>query len=225
MSALSLLKEFSTRPFFRSVPTDLYGSVDSWRLVRGSLTAESKILSAGVGQSITFEEDIVRRHNSRIVLLDPSETGIRTMQARAPCSRLAFRDIGLAGTSGVQYFGSPDLQEEGSFRKGTEHDGVSFRCVTVADVMREENFSALNLLKIDIEGFEYEVLDSLLRQHLAVEQICLELHTDKQITIQKTVFHAYAMIARLYANGYRIVYNKAMDFTFASVRLLRNQGY
>jgi FkbM family methyltransferase len=223
MSLLSNLKRVSIRPLYRNVLTEKYGSLDSWCLLRGSLHEKSKIISAGVGKSITFEEDIIRRHNARVILLDPSETGLRTMNERVREQLLEFKQVGLAGSAGAQYFARPDRADEGSFRKGTSADDLSFKCVTVGDVMREQRFTKVDLLKIDIEGFEYEVLDSLLNEKLKVDQICIELHTDRQITIEKSIFDAYALIIRMYLNGYRIIYNHAMDFTFVRATLISSQ--
>ncbi|HEY0913151.1 MAG TPA: FkbM family methyltransferase, partial [Bradyrhizobium sp.] len=79
----------------------------------------------------------------------------------------------------------------------------------------------VDLLKIDIEGFEYEVIDSMLRSGPAVDQICVEIHTNRVIDIRQTIFSAMGLILRLYRSGYRIIYNDNMDFTFAHRRALQ----
>ena len=53
---------------------------------------------------------------------------------------------------------------------------VAFECRSLADLMAENNFSQVDFLKMDIEGFEWEVLKSILKQGLKVSQICVEFH-------------------------------------------------
>lgn len=221
MSFLSAIKSTLINPFFVTLPIEILGTVDSWGVLKGSLSSTSKILSAGVGQNISFEEQIVNRYDAKIILLDPSPTGITTIKRREVqhVYNIDFRELGLAGGSGLQSFGKPDRANEGSFRKAHSEDSLQFDCTTVRDIMTNEGIESLDLLKMDIEGFEYEVIDSILANKVKVDQICLEIHTRNSICIDQSVFDAYFLILKLCRYGYRIVYNKAMDFTFVSEQL------
>ena len=214
MSLFRRLKELLLIPLSRQVPTVLLGNADQWAVPTGSLTADSFIVSAGVGHSITFEQDIIARFGSRIVLLDPSPTGIATIDRLADRRNIEFLPLGLAATSGEVNFGLPDQAEEGSFRKGSADDGLSFACTSLADIMDRHGRTRIDLLKIDVEGFEYEIIQSVLDRRIPVEQICVEIHHNRVISIDQTILDAMRLILRLVRHGYRVVYNKNMDFTF-----------
>jgi hypothetical protein len=67
------------------------------------------------------------------------------------------------------------------------------------------------LLKIDIEGFEYEVIDDILRKSIDIRQICVEFHHFiKGINIWNTL----KAIASLRAAGYIMIYKTRFDYTF-----------
>ena len=50
-----------------------------------------------------------------------------------------------------------------------------------------------------------------------MRQICVEIHHNRVISIDNTVLDAAKLILRLFLRGYRIVYNKNMDFTFVRI--------
>lgn len=217
MTVFNTLKQLFLLPFWARTPTALVGQVDQWALPVGALSQRSFVVSAGVGHSITFEQDIVRRFGSSIVLLDPSPTGRATMAKLPDRQNIDFQEVGLADRVGEIAFGPPAEAGEGSFRKGSSADGIAFRCTTLAEILRAHGRSRIDLLKIDVEGFEYEIIQSIFDQKLDVEMICVEIHHDRVIAIDQTVFDAARLILRLYRHGYRIVYNKNMDFTFVKV--------
>jgi FkbM family methyltransferase len=176
MSLFRQLKRAFIFPLSKGIPTVLVGSLDQWALPLGVLNQDSFIVSAGVGTSITFEEDLTSMFRTRIILLDPSPTGVQTMNARAQDELIEFSPRGLAKRSGNASFGLPDRLEEGSFKKGTESDGLMFKCVSLPDLLEENKKSKIDLLKIDVEGFEYEIIESMIENNIQVDIICVEIH-------------------------------------------------
>ncbi|ACK51534.1 methyltransferase FkbM family [Methylocella silvestris BL2] len=220
MSVFKKLKEFFILPFSKKVPTELLGEADQWAIPRNSINAQSFIVSAGVGRSITFEEAIIKKFDATVVLLDPSPTGVETMKKKNDTRNIDFLEMGLASQAGEVSFGLPDRADEGSFRKGGKGDGIVFECISLADLLARYGKNKIDLLKIDVEGFEYEIIESIFEKNLEVEQICVEIHHNKVIAIDKTLADAALLILKLFKHGYRIVYNKNMDFTFSKQQLL-----
>ena len=164
MAFFKQLKQLFIAPMVKRLPVVLVGTADQWAIPAGSLAADAFVVSAGVGKDITFEQDLVARFGVRIILLDPSPTGIKTIANRSlPCN-IEFHALGLAAQAGSVSFGHPDRSEEGSFRKSNVDGGVSFDCTTLQELMSQHNRSRIDLLKIDVEGFEYEIIDSILVQ-------------------------------------------------------------
>ena len=188
--------------------------MDRWEIQSGSLNADSFIVSGGVGQNITFEQDIVARFGAKIVLFDPSPTGVNTMANLQDRFNIDFYPLGIAGKTGDLQFGAPDSEEEGSFRKGTDGDGPLFKCKSLSEIMSDHHKDRIDLLKIDVEGFEYEIIQSIFDNNLNVRQICIEIHHNRFISIEQTIVDAAVLILQLFLHGYRIIYNNSMDFTF-----------
>jgi FkbM family methyltransferase len=191
------------------------GTVDRWTCEVDHINSASVVVCAGVGLAITFERALVDHTGCRILVLDPSPTGIETMaQPAYQNPRIVFMPIGLAGQDGPFGFAPPDQLAEGFWKAGTRSGKSVFPCRSISSLMKEHGWEHIDLLKMDIEGFEYAVLDDILSHRLDVRQICVELHYDKQIDIPQTRLQLLRYILRMLAAGYRLVHWTNAEFTF-----------
>ena len=191
------------------------GDVNQWTFCDTGLNSTSNVLCAGAGHDISFEKAMIARYGCKVVLLDPSPTGIATVQREnTPPERLHFMAIGLAGQDGVLSFQDPDDPVEGSFRgrQGSSSKGLQFKCKSLSTLMSELQWSRIDLLKIDIEGCEYAVIQELLEKQLPVRQMCVELHYGLQFG--HTRGEMIRNILALRNAGYDLVHHIHRDHTF-----------
>ena len=84
-------------------------------------------------------------------------------------------------------------------------------CTTLPTELERNGHTSIDLLKIDIEGFEYEVLENCLSAHIPIKQICVEFHDFyPEIPKKKTS----AMIETLRSNGFELIHRHRNDHTF-----------
>lgn len=198
-----------------SISLTLVGSDDQWHCDVSRIESTANIICAGVGGAITFEHELVRRTGCKILLLDPSPTGIKTMEKPENMNpSIEFWPIGLAGKDGQVGFGRPDNMAEGSWKVGDSKVEDYFACRSVSSLMRQKNYTRLDLLKIDIEGFEYEVIDDILNMNIHIDQILVEFHDNSMINIDKSRWSMLSFINRLRQHGYRFVHMRHTDCTF-----------
>jgi len=163
---------------------------------------------AGVGKGMSFELELARIARRPVLVFDPSPTGIATVH-KSDTSNLHFFPVGLAAETKVYEFSLPKDPGEGSYsiaQKGI--DRVSFECWSLPAIMSKNGDSSIDLLKMDIEGFEYDIVDRFLDQRLPVRQLCVEFHP--WLMPGRT----FRTIARLYKAGYRIIHKHRGDHTF-----------
>lgn len=221
MSILNRLKTVFIAPLSRSVPTTKVGSKDSWSIFDPGID-EIFVISAGVGQSITFEQELADRWRAQVVLLDPTPTGVQTMQQLKGLEHIDYMPVGLSTKDGPALFAKPLRAEEGSFSiaRPDDEDSLSFECRSLESIMRMHGRKTIDVLKMDIEGFEYSVLSQMLANKIRVRQLCVEIHTRHGSGAQTGSLDAAWLILRLYWAGYRIIFNDAMDFTFCHRSLI-----
>lgn len=125
--------------------------------------------------------------------------------------RLKFYSLGLAGTAGRYYFDNPKNKDEGSYKLSKAETRNFFEGVSVSDFFKKNNHEKIDILKIDIEGFEYDDLEDILENNIPINQIVLEFHHHfKEIPILRTLRY----IIKLKKAGYKLIYKRIDDFTF-----------
>ena len=220
MNPMHFFKELRFRIFYWLVTRPrpglmTLGGACQWTFSERSLGPDSKVLCAGAGHDISFEKALIARYGCRVVLLDPSPTGIATVaRENLPADRLKFLPIGLAGADETLEFQAPRDAKEGSFTGGggAPAETLKFPCKTLPTVLAELGWTQLDLLKIDIEGFEFAVLGDVLAKGLRVRQICVEFHHGAQFGRARGA--TARMILALRKEGYELVHRVYQDHTF-----------
>lgn len=163
---------------------------------------------AGVGKGMSFELELANMTAGCVLVFDPSPTGINTVE-HTDISKVTFYPIGLAAKSAVYEFSLPADPGEGSYsvvREGA--DKATFQCWDLDMIMKRHNHSSIDLLKMDIEGFEYDIIERIIEGSIPIRQICVEFHPwlNRGRTLKT--------ITNLYRAGYRIIHKHRGDYTF-----------
>ena len=186
----------------------------SYTFVSDGLGQESIVYSGGVGKDISFEHALVRKFGCPVVLFDPSPIGLATMERpenRIPQFR--FFPVGLAGHSGTLRLAPPFTPEGDSWFASDSPSGTSeVRCVDLASLMKRNAHERVDLLKIDIEGAEYGVIEQIIEQHIPVRQILVEFHDG--ILPGVRLSQSLRATFKLLTKGYRLVWELGNLNTF-----------
>lgn len=207
--------------FERRICVDAFGRGNGcWHVAHSSINSTSNVVSVGVGHDISFEIELRERYGCSILILDPTPTGVRTIAQLSPLPEgLKFIKMGLAGRDGDIAFADPSSAEEGSFRRvaGAElHASQLFPCMRLPTLMQSERLKRVDLLKLDIEGFEYEVLRDLCASHCGVSQICVEFHHGLVPGVSR--MDTLAAMFRLRRAGYQLIDHDGLNHTFVRVQ-------
>ena len=186
----------------------------SWRFCPDGLDANSVIYSGGVGRDVTFEHALVKNYGSKIVLFDPSPTGLETMalpENKIP--QFTHHAVGLAGSCGTLKFAPPKEAHEGSwFMADANTATIEVPCVDLVTLMARNGHTRIDLLKIDIEGAEYGVLDDLLRRKLRVRQVLVEFHHQMLPGVRRS--QTIRAILKMVAAGYQLLNQDGSNHSF-----------
>lgn len=191
----------------------------AWTLSPLGLNKASVVYSAGVGRDITFEHALVENYGCNVILLDPSPTGRETMAVSSnQIPQFTFFPLALAGHDGELALSPPADPEEGSWRSDIrDASGLKVAAISLQSLMQKNAHTIIDLLKIDIEGSEYEVIDDILSKEIPVKQLCVEFHHGNSSLLGTRRSLTIRTIVRLILRGYKLIHVWANDHTFLKV--------
>jgi FkbM family methyltransferase len=195
------------------------GGVCPWTVDLSQLQNSSKAISGGVGGDISFEQQLHETTGCEFALLDPSPTGRTTIERLKPLpSGLNFYPIALAGTRGTRRFAAPVDPKEGSFREPhvVAKGNFEWPSVSIGDFLADRGWAAVDLVKLDIEGFEFEVITSMLESSLRPKQLLVEFHYGKEAA--HSFWQYLAILSRLRRAGYALRHRNKEDHLFSYKR-------
>jgi len=182
-----------------------------------SLREGAIVYSGGVGGDISFELQLAKKYNAKIFLFDPTPTGINLMK-KIKNKNINFYKLGLSGKTGDFHFELLNRVNCGSYSM-SQKGGVVLPCISISDFYKKNKHSKIDLLKIDIEGFEYGVIDDILSNDIDIQQIVLEFHG-----WMKKMPRGLDKIAKrkLKEKGYVQVFKNRNDYTFVKESIKQN---
>jgi FkbM family methyltransferase len=167
--------------------------------------------SGGVGDDITFDLAFVERFGCEVDAFDPTPSSIEYVRdASAGEQRFHFHPWGVWSVDATVRFYAPDYSDT-NFSAVNLHSTAEYfeaPCRSLPSIMRELGHDRIDLLKLDIEGAEYEVLDTLIESAIRPIVLCVEFHKTSGI---RPMLRA-ARLTR--AIGYDAVAVDGYDVTF-----------
>ncbi len=179
----------------------------SWMVYPDVLDERSVIYSFGVGSNIAWDLAMIERFGCTIHAFDPTPHSIEWIRSQQLPARFVFHEYGVARFDGRMTFFPP--RRRGSFnyssiergRNFDERDLIRMPVKRVSTIMRGLGHDRIDVLKMDIEGGEYEVIEDILETNVPVGQILVEFHHNfRSVSMTRTT----SAVHRLNERGYRI---------------------
>ena len=184
-----------------------YGEGDgSWILNPEKLDSNSIIYSFGIGRDLTLEIGLTEKHKATVHAFDPTPVSLEWVSQQSLPPNLIVHDYGLASFEGELEFQMPRKETGAHFspvkRYKNKSTGIYKAPVKrLSTIMNELGHEEIDLLKIDIEGGEYEAIDDILDEKISVKQLLVEFHHNyATINHQQTI----DSLSRLKVAGFRI---------------------
>ena len=179
-----------------------------WTFCPDNIDEHAVIYSFGVGEDVSFDLKLIGHFKLQVHGFDPSPRSIEWVGKQRLGENFLFYPYGLAAKDGSITFSEPaeanihslkitDVATGGDAGLKT-HQLPVHRLPTILQMLGHER---IDILKMDIEGAEYDVIDDIINSPVPIAQVLIEFHHRfPNIGIGKTRM----AIARLNEAGYRI---------------------
>lgn len=200
-------KEFHT-PLDASVARERLGSsYGGWWVVPNLINADSIVYGVGVGQDITWDLAMIKRFGCTVHAFDPTPRCLKWLNTQTVPPKFVFHPFGLSDKDGIATFVMrSDDPEWSSYNPSDNAEGanevVKLDVRRLETLMKELGHDHIDVLKMDIEGGEYAVIEDLLKGSIRPKQILVEYHywDDHKTTVPRTA----ASVQSLKKAGYRL---------------------
>lgn len=176
------------RDFYQSrqikCPRQTFGNrYAEWTFNPSHLNEQSVIYSFGVGEDISFDLKLIDHYKLHIHAFDPSPRSIEWVKKQSLNENFHFYPFGLAAQDGTLSFSEPDVPgvhsltiSDSNAEKGAELRTHLLPVHRLPSIIEKLGHDRIDILKMDIEGAEYEVIDDILNSPVPIAQLLIEFH-------------------------------------------------
>lgn len=168
----------------------LYGTTyGGWMLNLDLVPEGSTVISAGIGEDISFDLELIRERKCEVVGIDPTPKSHRFIEKQKDLKNFEMINAALHSEDGTileMYKNKRDDHVSESIlphhQSVKEYDSYYAETISLDTVFKR--YSNVSVVKMDIEGSEYAVLSALDILPETVKQLCVEFHhfcTDKTL--------------------------------------------
>lgn len=136
--------------------------------------------SLGIGEDISFDLSAIERFGAAVEAFDPTPKVKKWVASQSLPDQFHFHDSGIADFDGEAAFYLPPKKDwvSHSMISARQYSRECLRLpvMRLSTAMQRLRHSQIDVLKIDIEGAEYRVIEDLVREHIPVRQLLVEFH-------------------------------------------------
>lgn len=187
--------------------TKWYGSSYGGFFIHPDLVNQNSIVySIGIGKDISFDLKCIQEHQCSVYGFDPTPKSINWIKSQQLDPRFHFHEYGIATETGTQTFYLPAHPKgiSGSMVDNQDVDNtrpIEVQMKSFTDITQELGHTKVDVLKMDIEGAEYDVLANILESGVQIDQILVEYH-DRMFSMDE--FKSREISEQLKKSGYEV---------------------
>lgn len=170
------------------------------------LNRDSVVYSFGIGTDASFDLALIERVGCHVYGFDPTPGSAAWVGQNVREPKFIFAPIGLAASRKRERVGAPEIDTHIShFKVATlaapPAHTIEFELVDLEGIRADLGHAKIDALKMDIEGFEYEVVASLDRTVCLPKQMLVEFHHNMHGFSKD---HTNEAVSQLRALGYKL---------------------
>ncbi len=195
--------------------------VGDWALWTDAVRSDSIVYSFGVGDNVAWDLEMIRRFGCTVHAFDPTPASIAWVSRQTLPPQFVFHDCGISSFDGELPFYPP--RRAGSTHFSQERRGglldrrapVLGQVGRLATIMQSLAHRRIDVLKLDVEGSEFEAVPDMLDSGLAIDQLLVEIHYHFR---SRSFREGLALIDRVKASGMECIHVSPRGFEFTFVR-------
>jgi FkbM family methyltransferase len=155
----------------------------AWYISPQLLSKKPVVISLGLSDTLSFDLGMIDAYQAEVYGFDPTDFTRAFLQKTPLPANFHYFPLAVAGHEG--WLNLFERHGKGGRKKGSVFQKAP--CRRLSGICRDLGLLHIDILKMDIEGSEYDVLEETLLQQIFPAQIAVEFHHRfEEIGIQKT---------------------------------------
>jgi FkbM family methyltransferase len=159
----------------------------------------------GIGEDISFDLSVIESYGTEVFAFDPTPRSIQWVKAQSLPTQFHLLEYGIANYDGTGKFYVPNNPIYishtllSNMETGANYKQLPVRRIqTLMEMLGHEK---IDILKMDIEGAEYMVINDLLESNIRPQQLLVEFH---HRLLPVGIWRTYRILQKLKAFHYHI---------------------
>jgi FkbM family methyltransferase len=204
---------------------DLPGSqplmLGNWAVLPQFIQPFSVVYSFGVGDNVSWDLAMIERFGAKIHAFDPTPQSMDWVGRQKLPPQFYFHDCGISNFDGVLNFypprraGGMHYSQVPRHRFGPPPEPVPGKVNRLATIAQRLGHDRIDVLKLDVEGSEFDSVPDLLASGVPISQLLVEIHYHFP---QRSLAGGLALIRQIKAAGMECFYvsERGLEFGFVS---------
>jgi FkbM family methyltransferase len=206
---------------YRCTVCRLGSEYGGWVVNPDHLCTESVVYSFGVGEDASFDRALMEQFDVQLHAFDPTPRSIAWVENQIWPANFVFHSFGVAARDGVVEFFPPENPAHVSHtlieRPATASQTISVEMKSLRTIVDMLGHRRIAVLKMDIEGAEYEVIEQMVNMNdLQIDQVLVEFHDRFLGTTGETTDLA---VRQLRSIGFRIFHISPSGNEYSFIRI------
>jgi len=156
-----------------------------WAVDTTSISKSTVVVAFGLGEDVTFESHLIERFGCCVFGFDPTPRSIQYIADNIRNPRFSSFPYALADRDGLITFTAPpdsvaDQVSASAYAKYdvTDSNAISVPCLTLNSIQNKFDIQKIDILKMDIEGAEFAVIEQAAASGWLneISQLLVEFH-------------------------------------------------
>lgn len=168
--------------FAGAIPMGRSDRWDTWHIIPLQPGQKATVYSFGVGTDISFDLAMIDQYNVELHAFDPTSASKDWLRHQELPRDFHFHDLGLSHQDGTISLFPPKREGQHNFSQEKlayvtdRHRPVEVPVAKLETIMKTLGHQHLDVLKIDIEGAEFDAIPDILQSGCSIGQILVEIH-------------------------------------------------
>ena len=197
-----------------------------WWVDGGVVSSAPLLIDCGLGRDISFPTAFLSRFGGTVIGIDPNPQSLAYCRARCPSGMQIWDKAFWAQAGQTLTFHLPRAQDQlpagadgvsgsldGSHAYVEGGEARTVMTTSLEDVLEQSHRAECDVLKLDIEGAEYPVLEDLCTRGLVTKtrQLLVEFH---HRATQHTLADTEALVGKIEQAGFRLMHTEGRNYIF-----------